>query len=141
MLKLLTLILILTYAGCSDNKETKSVAISPSRKHAFSIYKKSDVLLALKYNSSESAIKEISQITRYRDMIMVEGDTARRRRWSEDSDYVSQIRKLVSNISAKYKISQVTIANILIDREILDIRDTLPEDVAEEVVNRISPAD
>ena len=103
MLKLLTLILILTFAGCSDNKETKSVAFSPSHKRTFPIYKKSDVLLALKYSLSESAIKEISQITKYGDMIMVEGDTVRRRRRSEDSDYVSQIRKLVNSIRNKKK--------------------------------------
>ena len=138
MLKLLTLIFILTFTGCSDNKETKSVASPPSRKSTFPVYKKSEVLLALKYNLSESAIKEISLITKYNNAVVLDGEERNHQRSSEDSDYVSQIRRLVSEIGAKYKISQATIVNILIDRQILDMRDTLPNDVAEEVSDRIS---
>jgi hypothetical protein len=139
MLKLLTLVLILTFTGCSEHKETKSVTSSPSQKRAFPIYKRSDVLLALKYSLSASAIKDISQITKRRDIIRIEGDTAHRYTWSGDSDYVTQIRTLVDNFSTKYRISQATVANILIDRQILDVRETLPDDVAEEVVNRTTP--
>ncbi len=137
MLKLLITVLILTFAGCSNHKETKSTSPPSSQKRTFQIYKKSEVLLALKYNLPESAIKEISQITEERDIISIKGDTARHYTWSGDSDYVSQIRKLVDKLNTKYRVSQATVANILIDREILNLRETLPDDVAEEVVDRI----
>jgi hypothetical protein len=105
--------------------------------HRNRTYSKTDVLLAFKYQVNESVIKSISE--RIKEEVDYDIDKEGNYKFKVDTNYAVTVRKGIEDLSREYQLSTQTIASILIDKELLDLSSTLPDNVAESVTERLTP--
>jgi len=140
MLRIYLCILIILASGCSEKKEkAEKSSLSQKLRHRNTTYDKTDVLLAIKYQLDESVIKGIS--SRIKGEIRFVPDSTGKYDLQVDSNYAATVRTEIEMLSHEYKLSPQVIASILIDRELLELSETLPNAVGDEVIERLSPSE
>lgn len=137
MLRIYICIVLALFLGCSEKTKDEGQKTFPAQKLKFrhKTYSKTDVLLAMKYQLSESVIKEVSRRIP-QEFIVDRSELERTGTIQEhvDTNYALTVRATIEAMSREYKIPQQIIASILIDREILgksSLWENLPDDVAQ----------
>jgi tRNA uridine 5-carbamoylmethylation protein Kti12 len=140
MLKTCICIILTVLLGCSQDKNKPDEnSLSQKLKRRNTTYNKIDVLLAIKYNLDESVIKAISESIKgemYLQKVESGGYVMQ-----VDTNYALTVRRTIETTSKEYKITPNLIVSILIDRELLELNETLPSSVGEEVTERLAPSE
>ncbi len=138
MKTLLSILLLISVVGCSQHKEkTEKNSFSEQMKHRNKTYSKTDVLLAIKHQVNESVVKAISDRIKSEFRTVPTGDG--HYGVQVDTNYALTIRTSIQDLSHEYQIPPPIIASILIDKELLELTETLPDAVGDEVVERLTP--
>jgi hypothetical protein len=137
MKTLLSILLLVSVFGCSKKPEKTPDPFSKQLEHRNRTYSKTDVLLAMKYQVNESVIKAVSE--RIKKEIGYVVDKEGNYTFTVDTNYAATVRKGIEDLGREYQMPTQIVASILIDKELLELGENLPDAVSESVTERLAP--